>query len=454
MTKQWQQRPGTGKRPAPAAAPQQSAPKLVQIEKAIYGGSFLARVEGKATFVPLALPGETVSIRVNEEKRGYATAEIDAIVTGAHGRIAPACRHFGACGGCQYQHADYRTQLAMKQSILRETLERGGVRAPDSFTVLAGTASEAWGYRNRIRLAFDAQGNPGYRGHRSNAVIAIAHCPIAAPLLVHTALVFAEVIRQAAPALRVEELSLFCNATETSLLATLFAKHAPKTVLERLTHEISTRIPELKGVDIVAATGGAHDDRQMQRTIARWGEDYLTYTTAGFDYRVDHGAFFQVNRRLLDAFVERATAKRTGVLAWDLFAGVGLFARKLTASFERVIAVESAPAAIPGLEANLRGTSGSAVQSSTLNFLHRAAMAEKPDLIVVDPPRAGLGPEITSVLADVGASRLTYVSCDPATLARDLRALLATGYSIESVTLADLFPQTSHLETVVDLRRS
>jgi 23S rRNA (uracil1939-C5)-methyltransferase len=425
----------------------------MQIEKAIYCGSFLARSEGKATFVPLALPGETVSARINQEKRGYATAEIDEIVTSAPGRIAPACRHFGACGGCQYQHADYRTQLAMKQAILRETLERGGVRAPESFTVRAGTESEAWGYRNRIRLAFDARGNPGYRGRRSNAVVAIADCPIAAPLLVRTALTFAEVIRQAAPALRVEELSLFCNATETSLLATLFVKHAPQNVLDRLAHEVSTRIPELKGIDLVTATT-AHDDRQVQRTIARWGEDYLAYTAAGFDYRVDHGAFFQVNRRLIDTFVERITAKRTGELAWDLFAGVGLFARKLTAGFDRVIAVESAPAAIPGLEANLRGTSALAVQSSTLSFLHRTAKAEKPDLIIVDPPRAGLGPEITGALADVGASILTYVSCDPATLARDLRALLATGYSIESVTFADLFPQTYHLETVVDLRRS
>lgn len=452
MTKR-RKRPNPGKLTAPATARQQFSSKTVQIEKAIYGGAFLARAEGKAIFVPLTLPGETVSIRVSEEKRGYATAECDEIVTRAPERIAPACRHFGSCGGCQYQHTDYSTQLAMKQAILRETLERSGVQAPGSVTVLAGTESDAWGYRNRIRVAFDAQGNPGYRGRRSNAVVAIADCPISARLLVHTALTMAEVARQAVPALQIEEVSLFCDATETALLATVFVRRAPKEILDQLAQAMSARVAELKGIEFVAATD-EQDEPQRQRTLVRRGADYLTYAAAGFAYRVDHGAFFQVNRRLIDTFVERVTRNRKGALAWDLFAGVGLFARKLTASFDRVIAVESAPAAIPGLEANLRGTSGLAVQCSTLNFLHGTARTEKPDLIIVDPPRAGLGPEITSALGRVGAPILTYVSCDPATLARDLRMLLATGYTIESLTFADLFPQTFHLETVVDLRRS
>jgi 23S rRNA (uracil1939-C5)-methyltransferase len=156
----------------------------------------------------------------------------------------------------------------------------------------------------------------------------------------------------------------------------------------------------------------------------------------------------------VDALVERVTVGRNGTLAWDLFAGVGLFARRLAGSFDRVIAVESAPAAIPGLEANLRATSGSAVQAWTLDFLRGKTKHEHPDLIVVDPPRAGLGAEITSALAEIGSPAMTYVSCDPATLARDLRALLSSGYAIESMTFADLFPQTFHLETVVHLRRA
>ncbi len=428
-------------------------PQLIQIEKAIYGGSFLAHLEGKAVFVPLTLPGEAISVRITEEKRGYATGEVAEIVTPAPERVAPACRHFGVCGGCQYQHTDYATQLALKQAILRETLERGGVHAPSEIDVLAGTETEAWGYRNRIRVAFDAQGNPGYRGRRSNAVVPIAECPIAAPLLVRAALTFGEVARLVAPQMRVEELSLFCDATETALLATVFVKSAPRDILEPLANAFAARTPELSGMELAVAVG-EQSAEQAPRTIARWGEAHLMYRAAWFDYRVDHGAFFQVNRHLVDALVDRVTANRKGSLAWDLFGGVGLFAQKLAGSFDRAIAVESSLAAMPGLEANLRGTNGSAVQGWTLSFLRGKATREQPDLIVIDPPRAGLGAEITTALAEISAPSMIYVSCDPATLARDLRALLVSGYAIESVTLADLFPQTFHLETVVQLCRA
>ena len=444
--------PGTRKQPntaRPAAGPAQ----LVQIEKAIYGGAFLSRLDGKAVFVPLTLPGETAKVRITEEKRGYATAEVEEIVTPAQERVVPPCRHFGSCGGCQYQHVDYGTQLAMKQSILRETLERGRVPAPDKIDLLAGSETEAWGYRNRIRLAFDAEGNPGYRGLRSNALVPIAECPIAAPLLVRAAFAFAEVAKQVALQLRVEELSLFCDATETALLATAFVRSASSAIADTLAHGMVERVPELKGFEL--ATAIREQSKQLPpRTIGRWGGTHLEYHAAAFDYRVDHGAFFQVNRHLVDELVERVAAGRTGKLAWDLFAGVGLFARKLTQSFGRVIAVESAPASIPGLDENLRGTSGTAVQAWTLDFLRGKARSEHPDLVIVDPPRAGLGEEITAELIEIGAPAVTYVSCDPATLARDLRVLLTSGYTIHTLTLADLFPQTFHLETVVDLRRA
>jgi 23S rRNA (uracil1939-C5)-methyltransferase len=180
------------------AAPQSAQPSalealLVEIDKPVYGGACLARVEGKAVFVPLTLPGEQARVRIAQDKRGYATAEAEEIVSAAPQRVAPACRHFGVCGGCHYQHADYAAQLAFKQAILRETLERGGVEAPAEMAVLAG---EPLAYRNRIRLALDAAGKPGYRGRRSHAVIAVSECPIAAPLLVKAAQAFAEVARQ------------------------------------------------------------------------------------------------------------------------------------------------------------------------------------------------------------------------------------------------------------------
>jgi 23S rRNA (uracil1939-C5)-methyltransferase len=423
------------------------ATHLVQIEKPVYGGAFLTRLEGKAVFVPLTLPGEQARIHVVEEKRGYATAEIEELVAAVPERIVPACRHFGACGGCNYQHADYATQLRFKQAILRETLERSGIRATETIDVLA---AEPWAYRNRIRLAFDAAGNPGYRGRRSHAVVPVNECPIAAPLLVNSALTFADIARKIEPRLHPAEISLFCNADESALLATVFLTQAGKLRFDNLARAFSERIPNLRGMAFLVA--GRKD--QQQRTVARLGASSLTYRAAGFEYRVDHGSFFQVNRRLVDALVHRVTYGLSGKLAWDLYAGVGLIARRLAESFTRVVAVEFAPTAIPALQANLTGTRAETINTETLAFLRRQTKGEQPDLIVVDPPRTGLGAVTTTHLARLAPPVIVYVSCDPATLARDLRALSSSGYTIESIVLADLFPQTFHMETVVRLRRA
>jgi 23S rRNA (uracil1939-C5)-methyltransferase len=426
--------------------------QIVEIEKPIYGGAFLARAEGKAVFVPLTLPGEQARVRITQNKRGYDTADPDEIIRAAPERVVPACPYFGACGGCHYQHANYESQLAFKQTILRETLERGGVQAPEEISVLS---AEPWHYRNRIRVAFDAEGNPGYHARRSNNVVPISECPIAAPLLIESALTFAEIARQVAPFLRPTEIALFCNADETALLISIFTESAKKIHFEELAQALHERIPKLGGAEL-AIEGRAG---QPPRTVAQWGATSLTYRAAGCDYRVDQGAFFQVNRWLVDVLAERVTASHSGALAWDLFAGVGLFARQLTQSFARVVAVEYSPSATQALAANLKGTSSTPVRASTLDFLRRNRKPEqpdaaRPDLIVLDPPRTGLGEETCALLAEIAAPAVVCVSCDPATLARDLRALIASGYAIHSITLADLFPQTFHLEAVVQLRRS
>jgi 23S rRNA (uracil1939-C5)-methyltransferase len=451
--------------PATPPAPESSQPLLVEIEKPIYGGAFLARLEGKAVFVPLTLPGEQARIRITQSKPGYATAEAEEIVTASPERVTPACPHFGACGGCHYQHAGYETQLAFKKAILRETLERGGVAVPGEIAVLA---AKPRAYRNRVRLAFDAAGNPGYRGRRSSgvpsdrssslgwhAVIPISECPIAAPLLLQAVKAAAEVARQFAPALRPTEITLFCDAGETSLLASLFVASAGTIRFDEFAQALHERIPALLGAEL--AIEGRRG--QLPRTLAQWGVDSLSYCAAGFDYRVNHGAFFQVNRWLVDALVELVTAGHRGALAWDLFAGVGLFARRLSANFARVVAVESTPSATRALAENLKGTAATAVRATTFDFLRRSRQPalpdlNRPDLVVVDPPRTGLGAATCGLLAAIAPPALVYVSCDPATLARDLRALLGSGYAIQSITLADLFPQTFHLEAVVHLRRS
>jgi 23S rRNA (uracil1939-C5)-methyltransferase len=431
-------------------------------------------MEGKAVFVPLTLPGEQVRVRMVEDKRGYALAEAQEVMAAAAERVVPACTHFGACGGCDYQHAHYEAQLGFKQAVLRETLERGGVRAPEQIAVLAGNP---WAYRNRIRLAVDGTGKIGYRGRRSHAVVAIAECPIAAPLLVRAALAVGEMAAKKLPQLRGAEISLFCDPDEIALLAGIHSERPVKIALEDFRAALTEKIPQLQGAELTGAEltneGGAGETARSRSragaragartgaaTVARSGDTSLTYRAAGFAYRVDQGAFFQVNRWLVDELVEAVTGGQQGGLAWDLFAGVGLFARRLASSFARVVAVESAPGATAALEHNiehnLSGAEARAVKASTLEFLRRGRGGERPDLpdlIVVDPPRSGLGEETTALLAGVGAPALVYVSCDPATLTRDLRALVAGGYAIEKMTLADLFPQTFHLETVVHLRR-
>jgi 23S rRNA (uracil1939-C5)-methyltransferase len=420
---------------------------VVEIEKPIYGGAFLARAEGKAVFVPLTLPGEQVSIRITQNKSGYSTAELTEILTPSPQRIRPSCPHFGTCGGCNYQHTSYENQLGFKEAILRETLERTGIQSPDHIAILS---ANPWSYRNRIRVAFDADGNPGYRSRRSHSIIPISECPISAPLLLSAARASADYLHRVPANLRPTELSLFCDPSESALLATFFAPDSASIRLEPLAQALHERIPALKGAELAADGRPGHP----ARTLAKWGEPAISYAAAGFNYRVDQGAFFQANRWLVDSLVDCVTQGQSGELAWDLFAGVGLFARKLTSTFARVVAVESAPPAVISLEQNLNGTTGTAVRASTLDFLRQSSAGERPDLIVLDPPRTGLSPEIITLLAATAAPTLVYVSCDPATMARDLRALIASGYSIHSITLADLFPQTFHLETVVHLRHA
>jgi 23S rRNA (uracil1939-C5)-methyltransferase len=208
-------------------------------------------------------------------------------------------------------------------------------------------------------------------------------------------------------------------------------------------------LPALKGAGLFRVQG-----KQPARLVQTWGQGSLLYRAAGFDYQVSLGSFFQVNRFLVDELVDLVVGGRSGRIAWDLYAGVGLFARALAGRFERVIAVESSPASSADLRLNLQGTSHRVVEASTLEFLRKQKpSATPPDLVVVDPPRAGLGAGITSALAQIGPAEIVYVSCDPSTLSRDLAALLQSGYDLRTITMVDMFPQTFHLESVSVLAR-
>ncbi|MFP5226621.1 MAG: class I SAM-dependent RNA methyltransferase, partial [Acidobacteriota bacterium] len=208
-------------------------------------------------------------------------------------------------------------------------------------------------------------------------------------------------------------------------------------------------LPEMCGLGLFAA----ERERSASRLLAHAGSASLLYAAAGHNYHVSLGSFFQVNRFLIDALARLVTADEAGAFAWDLYAGVGLFSVPLARSFGEVTALESSSSAVRDLRENLRGTKHRIVASDTSAFLRqaRAKSQPAPDLVVVDPPRAGLGREVTEALAKLRPRKITYVSCDPATLSRDLAALLQSGYRLREMHLLDLFPQTFHLETVTHL---
>jgi 23S rRNA (uracil1939-C5)-methyltransferase len=197
----------------------------------------------------------------------------------------------------------------------------------------------------------------------------------------------------------------------------------------------------------------AEGSRRAERPqpIAAWGAEGLQYSAAGEKYWVSRGGFFQVNRFLVDELVRMVTASRQGTLAWDLYAGVGLFSRALKTSFDEVVAVE---AAADDLVKTFKGGGRRAVAATTVEFLRGAVVQrERPELVVMDPPRAGVGAEVCALLGRVQAKEIVYVSCDPVTLARDLKALVDFGYRINELHMVDMFPQTFHQETVVVLDR-
>jgi 23S rRNA (uracil1939-C5)-methyltransferase len=251
------------------------------------------------------------------------------------------------------------------------------------------------------------------------------------------------------------EVELFCNADMSRLQITLLCT-APKpssaSSFQKAFARVQQELPELAGAGALQVHPRT---AQVQQELANWGAPGLNYDVAGERYWVARGGFFQVNRFLLPTMVELVCGGQRGTAAWDLFAGVGLFARILARSFEQVTAVEANPAAARELASAMQrlGAQHRGVTAVIVDYLREGVLQrERPELIVLDPPRAGAGVEVCQLIAQIAPRRIVYVSCDPVTLGRDLAALQST-YDIESLHLLDLFPQTYHQEAVVKLRR-
>jgi 23S rRNA (uracil1939-C5)-methyltransferase len=432
----------------------------LQIEKPVYGGAGLAHQTegndaGKAVFVPFTLPGEIVEAHLLEQKNGFGEASLIQVLTASKDRVQPPCAHFGQCGGCQYQHATYSAQLQMKSAILLETLERAGITALPAIQTHAG---EPWAYRNRTRLRIaelETTVRAGYNRRGSNDFLPIRECPILSPLLWRTAEALLQLAAKDSVASRwlraTAEVELFTNDDETKLQITFFTRKK-QAGFDLLCERIRELIPELTGAGVfLLTTAGTQRRARSPHPLESWGVDGLVYRAAGEDYWVSRGGFFQVNRFLVDELVRIVTAARKGVLAWDLYAGVGLFSRALTKSFQKVVAVE---ADANDLSNSFKGPGRHAVEATTADFLRSAVVQrERPQLIVMDPPRAGVGAEVCELLTRLAVPEIIYVSCDPVTLARDLKPLKVAGYAVAELHMVDMFPQTFHLETVVVLRR-
>ena len=432
---------------------------LLSIEKLIYGGDGLARTaadsDGRsmAVFVPFVLPGEQVEADLRQEKPGFARGTVAQVIEPSADRIEPRCPYFQRCGGCHYQHIPYERQLEFKAQILRETLQRiAKIELKDEIHL---HPSPPWSYRNRTRL--QVRTTPefavGYYRFGSREFLAVRDCPISSPLINRAIARLTELRGLECPT-AVEEIEFFADASDQQLLAWAFCRgDAPKNDLSRWAESLRREFPDLAGVCFFSPRRRSEEDSTPDlRMLTQSGATSLRYRTGGHEYQVSAGAFFQVNRHLLDELISVVTDGPGGEVALDLYAGGGFFSVPLAKNFHHIFAVEASQTSLPDLRQNVPA-SVKVVGSRTEEYLRNRPARKRPDLVVLDPPRAGAGKAVTRSLVELGAQRIRYVSCDPATLARDLPPLAAAGYRIEEAHLFDLFPQTFHIETVMLLAR-
>jgi len=429
------------------------------IEKLVYGGDGLARLPsdehgpGKAVFVPFVVEGEKIEASLLEQKRGFARGRVETILQASSQRVEPPCPYFERCGGCHYQHIRYEHQLEIKAGILKETLRRTAKLELE--TEITIHPSPPWNYRNRSRLQVRTAPDfaLGYYKFNSHEVLPVEQCPVSSPLINCAISAFWRMGRERELPDGIREIEFFVNAEDTELLIEASCEPGtPSTPIREWTDVARRTLPEITGIVAHKADTAHAGKRAEPKRIATSGSGEINYKVDGVSYRVSAGSFFQINRYLINELVSIVCGQDGGDVALDLYAGVGLFSTFLSRRFAQVIAVESSQTSYLDLLHN-SPSNVKAVRATTADFLRSAAGKLRPDLVVVDPPRSGLGETVVQSLAGLGAHRMTYISCDPATASRDLVGLLSAGYRIEQAHLVDLFPQTYHLESVFHLAR-
>jgi 23S rRNA (uracil1939-C5)-methyltransferase len=373
----------------------------VEIERILPGGMGLAHADGKTVFVSLAAPGDRVRVRVEREQGKVLFASIQEIITPSPVRIEPPCPYFGRCGGCDFQQLTYEAQLAAKSEMIRDCLHRIA-RLENVPDIVVTPSPSEWRYRMRAMWQIDQDERAiGYYERGSRRVCDVVDCAVLRPEL------------QA----KLEEV----RATDWSEFP-----------------------PDLKHLDVVAG----EESVSFAPAFANFLTRELSLSIRGEVYRYNAEGFFQINPSLLGPLIEFALGDASGESALDLYSGVGLFTLPLSRQFQRVTAVEANPVAIRFARRNSR--KARVIAANVAEWFKSASM-RRVDFILLDPPRAGAESAVIKGILDLHPPQISYVSCDPATLARDLRKLISGGYTIRSIRGFDLFPQTHHVETVVRL---
>jgi 23S rRNA (uracil1939-C5)-methyltransferase len=411
------------------------------LEKHTYGGDAMGRLgDGRAVFVPFGLPGESVRVRLTEEKKNFARGEIVEILESSPERIAAKCEHFGECGGCHYQNLPYERQLQIKREILRDQLTRiGKIENPPVQPMVA--CPNPWNYRNHVQFSLTEEGRLGYfralnMPGSSDSILAITECHLPEPS-----------INDLWPQLEfesrmdIERVSLRAGKDDDLLLA------------------LESESPEPPELEVEAHVSVAHVYEGNTVVIA--GNDHIFIRVLDRDFKVSAPSFFQVNTVMAERMVEHLltclpVSLSTTLL--DVYCGVGLFSAFFAPKCQKVIGVESSTSACEDFVVNLDEFENVELYEGTVeevlpNLVGRIGRdsipeGDNPPHVVADPPRAGIERHALDAIVQLRPQLIAYVSCDPSTLARDAKRLIEGGYKLKQVTPFDLFPQTYHIESI------
>jgi 23S rRNA (uracil1939-C5)-methyltransferase len=423
----------------------------VTIEKLVDSGAGLGRVDGRVVFVPRTLPGETVESRITTVKKGYAEAQPEKILNPSSNRVEPPCPVFGNCGGCQWQHIAYHTQLEEKVNILREDLARIG-KISDANLLPPIPAPEPYEYRSRIQLKTDRSKNPpeiGFYAHESHRIVSFDRCMIAAPAI-------NEAIRKIRTVLTefkggpkyVTEVHVHQSGARGKLLLRLVGMDEPREPVNRLFAEFERVLPDL--------VSQVYYGRSGQRFVRK--RDYLLEEYKGVRFRISDRSFAQVNWNQTGPLIDTVVgfAGLTGSESvLELYSGIGTFGLFLGEGAKALTGYDEDPLAVKDAVYNA-GQKG----MTHARFLRKPAIEAVRDLVdekrsfdcvVLDPPREGVDRAVLKAIRKLNPSRIVYVSCHPASLARDLRIMIDAGYRAGRLQPIDLFPQTHHLEVVAEI---